>query len=78
MHMIKISQGQSHTTLRAGDEDFTFSPNGLTLVPRASFEISKHCPREYRMIIGECIGNGWIKPVAHMRDMEYTMELLLK
>ena len=76
--MIKISSGRPHKTLRAKDADFSFSPDGLTLVPRASFEISKECQREYRLIIAECIGNGWLKPVAHMRDTEYTMELLQK
>jgi hypothetical protein len=76
--MIKISTGRPHKTLRAKDTDFTFSPNGLTLVPRASFEVSKECPREYKLIIAECIGNGWLRSVAHMRDVEYTMELLHK
>ena len=76
--MIKISTGRPHKTLRAQDADFTFSPNGLTLVPRASFEVSKECPREYKLIIAECIGNGWLNPVAHMLDTEYTMELLKK
>ena len=76
--MIKISQGRSYKTLRPSDADFTFSPNGITLVPRASFEVNHQCPREYRLIISECINNGWLKPVAHMRDTEYTMELLQK
>ena len=76
--MIKISAGRPHKTLRPSDADFTFSPNGLTLVPRAAFEINNQCPREYRLIIAECINNGWLKPVAHMRDVEYTMELLRK
>lgn len=44
--------------------------------PRAGFEVSNHCPREYRLIISECIDNGWIKPVAHMMDYEYTMDKL--
>jgi hypothetical protein len=76
--MIKISTGRPHKTLRAKDADFTFSPDGFTLISRASFEINKECPREYKLIIAECINNGWIKPVAHMRDTEYTMELLQK
>jgi hypothetical protein len=76
--MIKISTDRPHKTLRAKDADFKFSPDGLTLVPRASFEVSKECPREYKLIIAECIGNGWLRPVAHMRDTEYTMELLKK
>ncbi len=48
----------------------------VRIVPRASFEVSAQCPREYKLIIAECIGKGWLKPVAHMRDVEYTMELL--
>ena len=67
-----------YKTLRATDVDFSFSPDRLTLVPRASFEVSPQCPREYRLIISECINNGWLRPVAHMRDTEYTMELLQK
>jgi len=74
--MIKISAGQPHKTLRPSDADFTFSPDGLRLVPRAAFEINNQCPREYRLIIAECINNGWLNPVAHMRDIEYTWEKL--
>jgi hypothetical protein len=76
--MIKISAGRPHKTLRSTDDDFTFCPDGIRIVPRASFEISNSCPREYRQIIAACIDQGWIKPVAHMRDTEYTMELLKK
>ena len=76
--MIKISQGRLHKTLRQNDPDFTFSPDGIRVVPRASFEISQRCPENYRSLIQECIGHGWLRPVAHMRDVEYTMELLRK
>jgi hypothetical protein len=76
--MIKISTGRPHKTLRAKDADFTFSPDGIRVVPRASFEVSNHCPAQYKQVIAECINNGWLKPVAHMRDTEYTMELLRK
>jgi hypothetical protein len=48
------------------------------LVPRAGFELSEQCPQEYRMIIADCINCGWLKPVAHMQDSEYTWELLQK
>jgi hypothetical protein len=76
--MIKISTGRPHKTLRQNDPDFTFSPDGIKLVPRASFEISQRCPENYLDLIQECIRHGWIRPVAHMRDTEYTMELLQK
>jgi hypothetical protein len=76
--MIKITASGSHKTLRPKDKDFSFSPDGIKIVPRAGFEISEKCPPEYQKILYECWGNGWIKPVAHMRDTEYTMELLRK
>ena len=69
---------KSHVTLRPGHEDFSFSPNGITVVPRAAIEISQRCPENYRSLIAECVGHGWIKVVANMRETEYTMELLKK
>ena len=76
--MIKITASRHHKTLRSTDADFKFSPDGLTIVSRAAIEISQQCPREYQLIIAECIDRGWVKSVAHMRDTEYTMELLRK
>lgn len=76
--MIKISAGRSFKTVKPSDSDFRFSPDGISLVPRAAFEISSECPLNYREIIQECIRHGWLRPVAHMRDTEYTMELLRK
>jgi len=75
--MIK-SSGTRFKTLKQGDEDFTFSPDGITLVPRASLTISQRCPENYRDLIAECVNHGWIQPVAHMRDTEYTWEMLQK
>ena len=70
----------THTfrTLRPKDPDFSFSPDGITLVPRAGIEISINCPDNYFQVLQTCIDKGWIKPVAHIRDVEYTMELLRK
>jgi hypothetical protein len=62
--------------LKPGDKNFTFSPNGVTLVPRASLEITSDCPSEYRDIITQAYKNGWLKPVANIRNPEFTMELL--
>ncbi len=64
-------------TLRPSDPDFHMD-NGIVQVPRAAIEISQRCPDNYASLILECINHGWLKPVAHMRDTEYTMELLRK
>ena len=75
--MIK-SSGAQYKTLKQGDDDFSFSPDGYTMVPRASLVISQRCPENYRTLIAECVNHGWLKPVAHMRDEEYTWEMLQK
>ena len=75
--MFKTSNSR-YKALRPSDPDFTFSPDGITLVSRAAIEISQRCPDNYASLIEECIRHGWLKPVAYMRDTEYTMELLRK
>jgi hypothetical protein len=75
--MIKITSSRCKS-LQPGDDDFTFSPDGITVVPRASLKISQRCPDNYKDLILECVNHGWIQPVANMRDVEYTMELLKK
>ena len=62
-------------TLRPGDSDFVIQ-DGFLLASRAGFEISNNCPREYRLIIAECVNNGWLTPVANMLDYEHTMDKL--
>lgn len=65
-------------TWHSGMQDFHFSPDGISLVPRAGFQIENACPREYKLIISECINNGWLKAVAHQPVQEYFMEELTK
>ena len=44
--------------------------DGFVTAPRAGFEISTGCPVEYKLVLQECINNGWLKPVAHMTERE--------
>lgn len=62
-------------TVKQGDPLFTIS-DGLVVAQRAGFEISQGCPKEYRLIISECITNGWLKPVACVTAEEQLMETL--
>ena len=76
--MIEIStNSKKFKTLRPGDPDFVMN-NGILMAPRAGFEISKDCPHNYLQILQTCIDRGWVKPIAYMRDSEYTWELLQK
>jgi hypothetical protein len=62
-------------TVRQGDPKFTLI-DGFVMSPRAGFEINQLCPREYKLIISECINNGWLKPVAHVYGKELTMDAM--
>ncbi len=67
---------KGHKSLRPGDSDFTFSPDGVMLVCRAEIEVSNDCPAEYRHLIAVAFNNGWLKAVANMRNTEYLVEIL--
>lgn len=61
--------GKKFYTIKHGDPEF-FHKSDITVIPRASFEISQDCPVNYLRIIQECYNRGWIKPVAHVSDRE--------
>jgi hypothetical protein len=60
-------------TLQHPDPDF-YITTGMYSTPRAGFQISKGCPEEYRNVIQTCIRNGWLMPVAHLKESEYIWE----
>ena len=73
---MQISIHESNIrTIRQGDPKFMLK-NNIVICPRAGFEINEKCPREYKLIIAECINNGWIKPVAHVYGKELTMDAM--
>ena len=73
---MQISIHESNLrTIRQGDPKFMLKDN-IVICPRAGFEINEKCPREYKLIIAECINNGWIKPVAHVYGKELTMDAM--
>ncbi len=62
-------------TIRKDNPDFIID-NGIIMSPRAGFEISNDCPRQYKLMITEAIKNGWLKPVAYIKQSEFTWEKL--
>ena len=56
-------------TIKQNDSRFNIVDKFVT-APRAGFDISQSCPKEYRMIILECMNNGWLTPVAHVHERE--------
>ena len=64
-------------TIRQEDPNFTIQ-DGLTITPRAGFEISNNCPRQYKLMITEAIKNGWLQPVANLTERELIFMGLTK
>ena len=62
-------------TIRKDDSDFMID-NGIVMAPRAGFEISNDCPRQYKLMIMEAIKNGWLQPIAYMKESEFVWEKL--
>ncbi len=56
-------------TIKQDDPRFDIC-DGYMVAPRAGFEISSGCPIEYKLVLQECINNGWLKPVAYMTERE--------
>ena len=62
-------------TIRQDDPEFHID-NGFTMAPRAAFVITTDCPREHKLMIMEATKNGWLQPVAYMKESEYVWEQL--
>ena len=60
-------------TIKKDDPKFMLV-DGMVTVPRAGFEISQRCPNEYKLILLDCIKNGWLTPVATVKDNELFWE----
>lgn len=77
--MIKFGQSQDNkfVTLRPGDKGFLLQGE-VTMSQRAGFEIDRSCPVYIREMLLSAITQGFIKPVATIREHELTWEMLNK
>ncbi len=76
MFKVKTEANQRIKTLMPGDYDWFITTDNINVTPRAAFNINKECPKEYAEVIRICVSNGWLKPVAHMKESEYMWEKL--
>ena len=67
---------RNYRKIRQGDPDWQFSPDNVTLVARASVELSKDCPDSVILAIRRAIEGGHIKLVANIPEREYMWEKL--
>lgn len=73
---IKTCKSQIRT-LRSDNPNFRIK-DGIIESPRAGFEFHKSCPEQYKIIILDCISNGWLKPVAYVNEREMLFMGLTK
>lgn len=62
-------------TIKQGEAGFMIQ-DGVYVSPRAGFEISADCPVEYKDMIIQAMGQGWLEPVAYLRSSEKMMAVL--
>jgi hypothetical protein len=73
--MTYTTSDKTIKTIRKDDPNFMID-NEIVMSPRAGFEISNDCPRQYKLMIIEATKNGWLQPVAYMKESEYVWEQL--
>lgn len=56
-------------TIKPNDPRFIIN-DGLVVSPRAGFHILPECPKEYKLVIQDCIDRGWLQPVANVTERE--------
>jgi len=56
-----------------GDPKFNIV-DGFTVTGRAGIEIDRGCPQNFKHIIEQCAMQGWIRPVAFVKDNELFWE----
>lgn len=59
-------------TIEPGDKMFKIH-NGFMSSDRASIRIDPRCPRYVAEMVVDAYNSGWIKPVAHVTEKEYTL-----
>jgi len=70
---ITNTSGITFREIKHSDSDFTMT-DGIKLVPRAAFKVSQRCPDNYVSLIKECINQGWLQPVAYIKESDYVWE----
>ncbi len=61
--------------IKQGDKGFKFT-SGLVEYPRAAILVTDECPARVRLELQQWVSNGWIAPIAYVRESEYVWEKL--
>lgn len=50
--------------------------DGVVVARRAALYIGPECPKNISLIITNAVNNGWLKPIAFMKESEYLIAKL--
>lgn len=75
---MKIASYKSSIRVIKSDNPAFHIHDGLITAPRAGFEISTQCPKQWRDVITSSIERGWLKPIANMTEKELILYGLSK
>jgi hypothetical protein len=69
------SKSEKVLEIKQGDKGFKFV-SGLVEYPRAAILVEDSCPARVRLELQQWVSNGWITPIAYVRESEYIWEKL--
>jgi len=75
---MNVTETKSNTKvleIKQGDKGFKFM-SGYIEYPRAAILVEDNCPYDVRLQVQQYVSNGWIAPVAYVRENEYVWEKL--
>ena len=61
--------------IKPTDKGFKFTVEKVEF-PRAAIAVEENCPHDVRLNLQLWVSNGWITPVAYIRETEYVWEKL--
>ena len=61
--------------IKQGDKGFKFI-SGYVEYPRAAILVDDSCPARVRLELQQWVGNGWIMPVAYIKEKDFIWEKL--
>jgi hypothetical protein len=75
MNVTETQNTNKVLEIKQGDKGFKFA-SGYVEYPRAAILVEDSCPYDVRLQVQQYVSNGWITPVAYVRESEYVWEKL--
>jgi hypothetical protein len=75
MNVTETKHSPKVLEIKQGDKGFKFI-SGYVEYPRAAILVTDECPARVRLELQQWVSNGWIAPIAYVREDEYMWEKL--